>query len=67
MYAPRDIMQALAVIKDTCLDNNCAECPFHNDKSQTINTLSSCLIRASNPGTWNLEEHTPSWKAFKEV
>lgn len=57
-HGEKEIVDALNVIQDICLDNACNdECPFYDGYV--------CVIRDEKPNDWEIVEVTPTFKAFK--
>ena len=51
----KELLNALNIIKKTCQEHACEDCPCH---------CGICMIRNTFPEKWNLVEGQPTWKAF---
>lgn len=57
-YTQKDIVDALNIIKSTCISyEHCVECPFIK--------YNKCMIIENCPDEWNLISAEQNWKAFK--
>ena len=59
-HIPEDIIEALYIIKETCMEQeNCEECPF------SVKGTDSCIINTEAPGSWKIGELPSPWKALE--
>ena len=55
-----EIINALKMIKNVCNSlRYCTECPFY------CNSNGKCLIQATIPNNWDINEDTIVWRALK--
>lgn len=59
-HTKEEILKALYVIKDTCMDNeiDCDSCPFGNDEDL-------CRLNRGIPANWRVKEEDNVWRAFE--
>ena len=53
----KNLLNALNIIKKTCEENICSECPCSLNGG-------TCMVHRAFPNEWNLVEEQPAWKAF---
>lgn len=53
------ILDALKVIKDTCMVHTCDGCPLRDNEH-------GCHLVAESPDNWEIREKNEIWRAFNE-
>lgn len=58
------ILNALRVIKDTCVDNSCDSCSLRVKNAK--NEDDQCQLTHEKPYRWEIVEETGIWRAFND-
>lgn len=58
-HSKRAILKALRIIKSECDGTRCEICPFGGP----VNGFTKCLLRATSPVGWVLNDKCKPWKA----
>ena len=59
MKSPREIVEALKVIKAVCMESNCESCPLRDNEYSP----DSCKLATTDPSEWEIND-PDEWKAF---
>ena len=57
-HSKEEIINALTVIKETCKEHGCQECPM------MYNGNGGCNVRIYDPEDWDLNIPVEVWRAF---
>jgi hypothetical protein len=57
-HSREEIIKALKIIQETCIEHQCEDCPFGNDNAQ-------CTLRDFIPVDYHINEEEPVWRAFQ--
>ena len=56
-HSREEIINALKIIQETCLEHRCEDCPFGNDNAE-------CILMNFTPEDYVINE-TTVWRAFE--